>query len=174
MLAAVAGVLVIAAVVVWTLLTAGDPASAEENRATRYGYSFEYPSSWQQGRADPQLWETTVAPRENADAADSITVRRGGLPYNADTERARAVQELRNDYERLVGTGKRMSGFEDRTTFAGRDVVHYGERLMRGNVDWYVVHKGQTRVSVGCRDDARASSELRDACARVVDSLDVR
>lgn len=173
-LAAVAGVLVIAAVVVWTLLTAGDPASAEENRATRYGYSFEYPSSWQQGRADPQLWETTVAPRENADAADSITVRRGGLPYNADTERARAVQELRNDYERLVGTGKRMSGFEDRTTFAGRDVVHYGERLMRGNVDWYVVHKGQTRVSVGCRDDARASSELRDACARVVDSLDVR
>lgn len=174
MLAAVAGALVIAAVVVWTLLTAGDPASAEENRATRYGYSFEYPSSWQQGRADPQLWETTVAPRENADTADSITVRRAGLPYNADTERARAVQELRNDYERLVGTGKQMSGFEDRTTFAGRDVVHYGERLMRGNVDWYVVHKGQTRVSVGCRDDARASSELRDACARVVDSLDVR
>lgn len=174
MLAAVAGALVIAAVVVWTLLTAGDPASAEASRATRYGYSFEYPSSWQQGQADSQLWETTVAPRDAADADGSITVRRGGLPYNADTERARAVQELRRGYEQLVGSGQQVSGFEDRTTFAGQDVVHYRERLQGADVDWYVVHKGQTRVSVGCRDDARGSAELRDACARVVDSLEVR
>ena len=46
--------------------------------------------------------------------------------------------------------------------------------LAGATVDWYVVHKGQDRVFVGCQYTSAGKPDVRQACDQVVRSLSVR
>lgn len=172
--AGVALVLVAGSSTTALFVSGGDVGEQTAKRAAQYEYSFDYPSGWERIGGQPRLWETMVGPKGPASNNDLIAVRQGKLDYDVDTERARAVRELRASYQGLVDSGGNYSGFQDSTTFAGRDVVHYREQLPNADVDWFVLHKGHSRVSVGCQYDAPGRAETQRACAQVVGSLKAR
>ncbi|MCA1188542.1 MULTISPECIES: type VII secretion-associated protein [unclassified Saccharopolyspora] len=164
---------VVVAVVVAVLLSqvAGGRAAAPPRHVAQYEYGFDYPAGWRQTGGDPQLWQTVVAPRSDGD--DLIVVQQGDLGYDVAAGRARAVADLRAEYDRFNADGGRFSGFDASATFAGRDVVYYREDLPGTTAEWFVVHRGQYQVSVGCRYTPAGKSEVERACEQVVSSLSV-
>ncbi|SDP12051.1 type VII secretion-associated protein, Rv3446c family, C-terminal domain-containing protein [Actinopolyspora xinjiangensis] len=163
-----AAVLVSAALVVlsvmWLL------PGARGTHVARYGYQFEYPANWEQGGGDPELWETRIRPPDSG-GGELVSVRAGRPGYDVAASRERSVRELR---EKFDGSDSELSGFEPDTRFAGERVVHYRERLSGSVVDWYVLHRSDTRISVGCQYDPAGRSRVTAACEQVVSSLSVR
>ncbi|NHD16638.1 MULTISPECIES: type VII secretion-associated protein [unclassified Actinopolyspora] len=155
------------------------PASRESGgpngRAVRYGYEFEYPKGWHQGGGSPELWETRIRPPGSGpDPNRLISVRAGELNYDVEAGRERSVRELRGSFDRRVSEGDDLSGFEPDGEFAGQRVVHYEERLGEAVVDWYLLHRGHIRISVGCQYGPSRGEPVRSACAQVVRTVAVR
>lgn len=167
--------LLVVGVVAAVLVATGDPvggsrgsqAQATSRQVARYGYHFEYPANWRQGGGDPKLWETRVRPPGDVPST-VVSVRAGEPGYDVQAQRARSVRELRRMYDRKVAGGAAFSGFEADATFAGRRVVHYRQRLSPAVVDWYVVHDGPTRISVGCQYTRSSRKIVIGACEQVV------
>ncbi len=84
------------------------------------------------------------------------------------------MQQLRSEYEKRVAAGEQFSLFNASTSFAGRDVVYYREQLPDTTVEWYVLHQGQFRVSVGCKYGAVGKGDVVRACEQVIGSVKVR
>lgn len=180
----------IAVVLSWVILprfgdgAAGDGAErsptngesgASSGRAARYGYGFEYPEDWRQGGGSPELWETRIRPPgAGSDPDRLISVRAGELDYDVESNRVRSVRELRRSFDKRVSEGDELSGFEPDGEFAGERVVHYEERVEGSVVDWYLLHRGSTRLSVGCQYGPSRGEPVRSACAQVVRTITVR
>ncbi|ASU80132.1 type VII secretion-associated protein [Actinopolyspora erythraea] len=150
--------------VVWLL------PGARDAHVARYGYQFEYPARWEQGGGDPELWETRIRP-PGSDGEELVSVRAGRPGYDVAASRERSVRELREEFD---GSDSELSGFEPDTRFAGERVVHYSERLSGSVVDWYVLHRSETRISVGCQYAPAGKSRVTAACEQVVSSVSVR
>ncbi|PRW63120.1 type VII secretion-associated protein [Actinopolyspora mortivallis] len=150
----------------------GDGRQAPEvGEVTRYGYRFEYPVRWRQGGGDPEEWETRLHP---PDGGGLISVRAGKPGYDVAEQRERSVRELRRMFRDRVASGDELSGFEADGEFAGRRVVHYVEHVNGSTVDWYLLHHGEFRISVGCRYPSEGDGRVRKACSRVVRTVTVR
>ncbi|WP_017976770.1 type VII secretion-associated protein [Actinopolyspora halophila] len=144
-------------------------------RAARYGYDFEYPKEWHQGGGSPELWETRIRPPGAGSTPDRlISVRAGELDYDVEANRGRSVRELRRSFDKRVSEGDELSGFEPDGEFAGERVVHYEERVEGAVVDWYLLHRGNTRLSVGCQYGPSRGEPVRSACAQVVRTVTAR
>ncbi|RCW46737.1 type VII secretion-associated protein (TIGR03931 family) [Halopolyspora algeriensis] len=172
--AGVAGV-VVAGVVAAVMLAGGgaDEARAQVRHVARYGYEFEYPADWKQGGGDPELWETRVSPRDGGQGS-VVSVRKGEFDYNVEEQRERSVRDLRRRYDGQVAAGRPFSGFEAHARFAGRDVVHYRQQRQATAVDWYVLHEGTARISVGCQYPPAKKKTVLSACAGIVRTLSLR
>ena len=97
----------------------------------------------------------------------------GDLGYDTGADRARAVRDLRAQYDRFVAEGKPFSAFDGDVSFAWRNAVYYREDLAGTTAEWFVLHQGRFQVSVGCRYTAAAEQEVRRGCEQVVSSLRV-
>lgn len=171
-------VLVVSALVVGILVTGGDGDAQEPPPQVRtvaqYDYEFEYPATWRQSGGDPAQWQTLLEPNHSATGDELIAVQEGRLDYDTGADPDRAVNEVRALYDAEAAENGTFSGFRADASFAGKDVVHYRERLAQATVDWFVVHAGSARVSVGCQYTAQSGDEVRRACEQVVRSLTVR
>lgn len=168
-------VLVIAGLVLGAMLgwSGVEVAGTGTRRVAAYDYGFEYPRDWERIGGDPKLWRTVVGPAHRLGGTELIAVQQGKLGYDVERERDRAVEELRRQYDDSRGAGKRFSDFQDSAHFAGRPVVRYRERLPNAEVDWFVLHEGQSQVSIGCQSSSPGEQMVRDACTKVVGSLAV-
>ncbi|MGP4015354.1 type VII secretion-associated protein [Saccharopolyspora sp. 5N708] len=175
--AGVAVVLVAGVIAALVFLPLGGEPDAEPADPTRlvaqYDYEFSYPADWKQIGGDPQKWQTLIGPQNDAQGA-LVAVEEGKLNFDTDTERDRAVQQLRSEYQKRVDAGEQFSLFNPSTSFAGRDVVYYREQLPDATVEWYVLHQGQFRVSVGCKYGSVGKEDVVRACEQVIGSIKVR
>ncbi|MEV0705440.1 type VII secretion-associated protein [Saccharopolyspora sp. NPDC050389] len=169
-----AAAVVAAGVVLTLVLTSSGQPQAEPDApprlASQYDYEFAYPSDWKQIGGDPKKWQTLIGP-QNDEQDSLIAVEEGKLNFDTDTDRNRAVQQLFNDYQQ---NGPQFSEFNASTSFAGRDVVYYRQQMQAATVEWFVLHQGQFRVSVGCKYGMVGKDDVRRACEQVVGSLKVR
>lgn len=149
--------------------TRGDPADASPQHISAYQYAFDYPQGWQQTGGSPAQWQTMVAP--SVDGPNRVAVQQGKLNYDTEAGHARAVQELQRMYEKNIDKGGNFSGFTESTHFAGRNVLSYREHLNDSTVDWYVLHEGRFRVSVGCQYAESGRDSITQACRQIVSSL---
>jgi molecular chaperone DnaK len=176
----VGGGAVLAAAVVVTFLVAlssGNPPApaGTETEIAAFHYAFTAPQGWERSGGNAQARETDLRPAGNADTADKILVKEFELSYDASADRDRAVQQLRDQYDRRRATSDppAVDGFDDTTRFAGKDVLYYNERVSAGTVDWYVLFQGRYQVSVGCQHSDSTRERVRTACDSVVGSLTV-
>ncbi|GAA4844262.1 type VII secretion-associated protein [Saccharopolyspora rosea] len=174
LVAAGVGAVLVAGIVAALVVFGGDGQTESASRnSAQYDYEFSYPVDWKQTGGNPNDWETLLGPADG-DGGDRIAVREERLSYDTGTGRDRAVQELRGQYEQAVAKGQAMSGFDPSASFAGRDVVHYREQLPNAAVEWYVLHSGQFRISVGCQYTAAGKDRVQGACEQVVGSVRIR
>jgi type VII secretion-associated protein (TIGR03931 family) len=145
-------------------------------RIAQFHYEFTVPDSWEQIGSNTQFRETDVRPAGDTGTA-KIIVQETELNYDATTERDHAVDQLRRHYERerAKKTPPAFDGFNADTSFAGRNVVYYIERVSAETaVDWYVLFQGKYQVSVGCQHGGGAEADyVKAACTRVVHSLTI-
>ncbi|RJQ69535.1 type VII secretion-associated protein [Pseudonocardiaceae bacterium YIM PH 21723] len=144
------------------------PGAVELQTIAHEKYSFEVPKSWAQTGGNPARRQVQVAPPGAAPRTDLIAVEQRALTYDSDADRDRAVREVRSEYD---SAGRTFSGFQDRTTFAGRQVLAYHQRLSNAEVDWYVIFSARAQISVGCQFTAEGRDTVERACHTVVHSL---
>lgn len=174
LIGAATGVVVLGGIIAALLAGRGSGAQqSPERHIAQYHYQFSYPVDWQQTGGDPQLWQTLLAPAQGG-SGSRIAVQQGLLDYDAEADRQRAVTELQAEYEQLRAAGKQFSSFAGERSFAGRDVVYYREHLPGAIAEWYVLHEGRFRVSVGCQYTEDTKAAVQRACEQVVSSLQVR
>ena len=162
--------MLVAAVAVTLFVVFGD--AAEQGKVlAQYDYQFTMPQDWSQVGGDPQQREAQIAPAAGESGASKITVQERRLVYNSDADRARAVGQLRAEYERQARSN--FSDFDESANFAGRDIVYYRQRINNATVDWYVFFKGTAQVSVGCQYSGAGSDGVEDACAQVVRTMTI-
>ncbi|MCI2417168.1 type VII secretion-associated protein [Saccharopolyspora sp. K220] len=174
--AGVAVVLAAGVVVALVVANSGAPQAQPDDpprRIAQYDYEFSYPADWKQIGGDPRKWQTLIGPQDDTQGA-LVAVEEGKLNFDTDTDRNRAVQQLRAEYQKRVDQGEQFSLFNGSTSFAGRDVVYYREQLPDATVEWYVLHQGQFRVSVGCKYGAVGKEDVVRACEQVIGSVKVR
>jgi molecular chaperone DnaK len=171
------------AVVLVIVLSGGDetdqdagPTSTTPGRPSRgisyYEYQFALPDGWVQSGAEEKRLRTELKPKDATDGADRLLVDEVRLSFDSSADRARAVNQLRDKFE---DADERYSNFDDRASFAGREVISYQERLTDATVDWYVIFDGRTQINIGCQyaDGGAAREKVADACETVVSSLTV-
>ncbi|GAA0524932.1 type VII secretion-associated protein [Saccharopolyspora subtropica] len=168
---------VLAAAVGALVAFSGSGSQAEQDdpprRVVQYDYEFDYPAHWKQIGGDPRKLQTLIGPQEGSQ--DSlVAVEEGRFDYDTDTDRNRAVQQLRAEYQAAVARGEHFSRFNASASFAGRDVVYYQETLSGATVDWYLLYQGQFRISVGCKYGSADKEDVLRACEQVVGSVRVR
>jgi type VII secretion-associated protein (TIGR03931 family) len=138
----------------------------------QYEYQFALPDGWLQTGGDASKLRTEVKPADAQRGDDVVLVEEIRLSFDSTADRPRAVDKLRGDYE---NAGDAFSGFEERATFAGRDVIHYRQALpnKQATVDWYVLFEGRTQVSVGCQhvNEGDRRDTVTTACETIVGSL---
>lgn len=141
---------------------------------SQYEYEFELPEGWLQTGSDAETLRTEIKPSSAESGNDLVLVEQIRLAFDSTTDRPRAVTKLRDEFE---AAGPTFSGFEENVTFAGREVIHYRQRLEKvdARVDWYIVFQGHAQVSIGCQ---RATGGIGPkavgaACQTVVRSLTV-
>jgi molecular chaperone DnaK len=155
------------------LLSGGDQSSSSTNRKiAQYEYQFALPDNWTQTGGDSTRLRTEVKPSGAESGPDLVLVEESRLSYDSDADRPRAINKLRTDYD---NAGESFSGFTDNVTFAGRPVIHYQQHLDRTNatVDWYVVFKSHTQVSIGCQYTDPARDTVRPACETIARTLTI-
>ncbi|GGN27649.1 type VII secretion-associated protein [Lentzea pudingi] len=151
----------------------------QDDRIAVYDYSFTRPGGWEQtGGAAPQR-QVLLQPaeRKNSDGEQPearIAVQEQTLEYNSDSDRPRALSELKNTYEQRKEKGDKVADFSDKTTFAGKSVVHYREVVGETAVEWYIQFAGDKQVSVGCQAAEAVKAQVATACEQVVRSLVVK
>ncbi|MDA3625060.1 type VII secretion-associated protein [Saccharopolyspora sp. WRP15-2] len=166
-----AAAVIAAAVATTLLLTSGGTDAAPAQQLHAFDYSFEYPGSWEvAGGSDPSKFQTLLQPKDQQQGS-MIAVEEGRLGFNTETDRARAVQMLRTEYDQLVAAGKPFSKFTATASFAGQTVVYYQESLPETTVEWYTLYRGQFKVSVGCKYASADRDDVRRACEQVVGTL---
>jgi type VII secretion-associated protein (TIGR03931 family) len=155
------------------LLTGNDsPPPASSRLIAQYEYKFALPDNWTQTGGDPAKLRTEVKPAGAESGPDLVLVEETRLSFDSDADRPRAINKLRTDYD---NAGDTFSGFDERATFATRQVIHYQQRLDRTNatVDWYVMFKSHTQVSVGCQYTAAARDTVLPACETITRTLTI-
>ena len=147
----------------------------------QFHYEFTVPDGWEQISSNTDLREVDLHPTGETGTTAKIIVEEFELDYDATADRARAVNQLREDYgkKRSQNSRSKFDGFDENATFAGRKVIYYNERDATGPVDWYadwyVVLQGKYEVSVGCQHGGDSEAErVKAACDRVVRSLTIR
>ncbi len=175
-------VLVVVAVIVLVVALAGggpepqarptSPGPAPSRVIAQYEYQFALPEGWLQTGGDPDRLRTELKPTGGEAGDDRVLVEEKRLSFDSSTDRARAVDRLRTEYEQA---GKSFADFDDQATYAGRDVIRYRERLAGASVNWYVVFEGRTQVSVGCQAASGGGGvdAVGAACETVVRTLTV-
>ncbi|MGQ0839125.1 type VII secretion-associated protein [Actinokineospora sp.] len=164
-----AAVVVVAAAAVSLVVLLGRDKPADPGRViAQYEYRFTLPDGWTQTGANAALLRSEIKPAGAEQGADLVLVEEKRLSFDSDADRPRAVDKLRRDFE--AGGGE-FSGFADRASFAGRDVVYYRETLDTATVDWYVLFQGTAQVSVGCQYTESGRDRVQRACDTVVRSM---
>jgi molecular chaperone DnaK len=156
------------------LLTGGNPpADTAGRKIAQYEYEFTLPDNWTQTGGDPAKLRTELKPTGAESGPDLILVEEVRLSFDSDTDRARAVDKLRADY---ASAGDSFSGFDENATYATRPVIRYQQRLDRTNatVNWYVLFKNQTQISIGCQYTSAASDTVLPACETVTRTLQIK
>jgi molecular chaperone DnaK len=175
-LGGVLAVVAAAAVVLVVALSGGETPTATDGTPTagarsgrviaQYEYQFDLPEGWIQTGGDPATLRTELKPVGRESGPDRVLVQQIRLSFDSTADRSRAVTKLRQDF---ASAGETYSGFDERATYAGREVIYYRERPQGTTVDWYVLFQGHTQVSVGCQ---YTDLELvAAACDTVVRSL---
>lgn len=149
------------------------------NQIAVYDYRFDRPDGWEQTGGAPKDRQVLLQPIDRKttggeSASDRIAVQEQTLKYDSDADRPRALKELKDQYEKRVGDGDKVSGFADATTFAGKSVVHYREEVSGAAVDWYIQFVGKAQVSVGCQATDAGKAAVRSACEQIVRSLVIK
>ncbi|MCP2260207.1 type VII secretion-associated protein, Rv3446c family, C-terminal domain-containing protein [Streptoalloteichus tenebrarius] len=173
---AVVLVAVIATVLGVTLSGSGDegdrkPQAAQGREIAQYDYRFRMPADWEQTGGDAGQRKVQVKPTDAAVDTDLIAVQEFKLNYDSDADRGRALRQLRAEFDRSTSRG--FSDFEEKASFAGRDVVHYRQQRESTTVDWYVLFRGTTQVAVGCQYTEGGRSRVAGACDEVVRTLEI-
>ncbi|WP_214367186.1 type VII secretion-associated protein [Pseudonocardia sp. H11422] len=138
----------------------------------QYGYRLRLPAGWEHTGGLPERRRTLITPAEAPDGSDLISVERTDLGYDAGAEPARALAELRAEYDTAVAAGAVLSGFDPAARLAGRAGIGYRQTMADGAVvDWFVVLDGGTQLSVGCQRTPAGSTRMEAACATVVGSV---
>ncbi|HEV2780700.1 MAG TPA: type VII secretion-associated protein [Actinophytocola sp.] len=157
----------------------GDPQTSPPTRQpqtgrviAQYRYQFALPDGWTQTGGDPDKLATEVKPVGGERGDDRILVEQISLAFDSDSDRPRAVDTLRAAFDRA---GNRFSDFDDNASYADRQLIHYRERLpdVDATVDWYVLFKAHTQVSIGCQYTEAARDAVRAACETVVRTLTI-
>jgi type VII secretion-associated protein (TIGR03931 family) len=159
----------------------GDPDGQQTSGAAggdrviaQYEYQFTLPAGWTQTSSDPDRLRTEVKPVGGENGTDRVLVEEIRLSFDSDTDRQQAVEQLRGQFE---DAGDSFADFDEQATFAGRDVIHYVQRLPNSDatVDWYVVLDGRTQVNVGCQygNEGGGRDDVSAACTTVVRTLTV-
>ncbi|HEV7648033.1 MAG TPA: type VII secretion-associated protein [Actinophytocola sp.] len=181
LLTAGAVVVVIAVVVLVVALADGgtdprarptSPGPAPSRVIAQYEYQFALPDGWLQTGGDPERLRTELKPTGREAGDDRVLVEEKRLSFDSSTDRSRAVDRLRSEYEQDRDS---YADFDDQATYAGRDVIRYREHLTSASVNWYVVFDGRTQVSVGCQaaDGGGGTDAVAKACETVVRTLTV-
>lgn len=138
----------------------------------QYEYQFTLPTDWLQTGGDAEQLRTEVRPADAQTGDDLVLVQQSRLAFDSDTDRERAVDKLRDQFDKA---GDTFSGFDEDATYAGRKVIHYQQSLPNkdATVDWYVVFQHNTQVSVGCQHQNAGSraQEVGGACEMIVRTL---
>lgn len=151
-------------------------APVAAGRLAQYDYTFQLPSGWRHSGGLPQRRRTLLTPAGAPDSSDLISVEQAVLGYDSAAEPSRANQEFLHTYVRSRAEGATLDGLVLSTSVAGRDVVGYHQHQpVRGaEVDWYVLFLRDAQISVGCQYTPTGLDVVREACARVVGSLQSR
>lgn len=171
LVAAGLAVVIAAAVVIMITVSGRDTPPADTGRViASYGYRFGLPDGWIQTGGNPNLRRTEIKPSGAETGDDVVLVEEKRLSFDSDADRARAVDKLTKDFE---GGRDEFSDFSAETSFAGRDVISYRERLDRksATVDWYVLFKGSAQVSIGCQYTDSGRERVAQACETVVSTM---
>ncbi|MBB5924082.1 type VII secretion-associated protein (TIGR03931 family) [Actinoalloteichus hoggarensis] len=136
----------------------------------QYDYRFAVPTGWEQSGGDAQRRSVQIRPVDSPPDTDLIVVEEWLLDYDSDADRERALDEVRRSYD---AASEEVSGLDEAARFAGREVVHYRQRLSSAEVDWYVYFDGDVQVNVGCQHTEAGATAVAQACEQVVESLTV-
>ncbi|GAA2965576.1 type VII secretion-associated protein [Actinokineospora diospyrosa] len=149
------------------LLLALNQDGANSTTISRYDYRFALPDDWTQTGGSPGIMRTEIKPTGAEQGNDLVLVQERQLSFDSGTDRARALERLRADFD---GRGSELSGYDEGASFAGRDVVYYREQLTKqgATVDWYVLLEGRYQVSIGCQYTEDGRDRVRQACETVV------
>jgi type VII secretion-associated protein (TIGR03931 family) len=153
-----------------------EPGSGGEPPPSRmiaqYEYQFALPNGWTQTGGDPAKLRTEVKPSNAEQGADLVLVEQTRLSFDSDSDRPRAVDKLRSDFD---SAGTSFSDFDENASFAGRPLIHYRQRLdnTRATVDWYVLFTSHTQVSVGCQYTDQARDTVVPACETIVRTMTI-
>jgi type VII secretion-associated protein (TIGR03931 family) len=164
-----------AAIVLWPRTGGGQPGATTSTpppagkQIAQYDYRFTLPPDWDQSGGDAQTRKVLVKPAGADPDTDLIAVQEQKLSYDSTAERDRAVQDLRHLYEQSSS----LSGFNGRTSYAGKDVTYYHQQQSGTVVDWYVLFQGRTQISVGCQYTDTGKDRVGSACDQVVRTLAV-
>ncbi|MBF6507854.1 type VII secretion-associated protein [Saccharopolyspora hirsuta] len=158
--------------VVTVLLTSSGGDAVAAQKVTAYDYAFSYPGHWEEAGGDKAKFQTLLQPKDG-EQGSMIAVEEGRLGFDTDTDRARAVQMLRSEYEQSVAQGKPFSKFTATASFGGQEVVYYQETLPETTVEWYTLYRGQFKMSVGCKYGPAGKEDVARACEQVVRTLAV-
>jgi len=169
-LVAAGAAVVVAAVVVAVVSLMGRDDTDPGRVIAQYEYRFGLPDGWTQTGGNPNLLRTELKPTGAEKGDDLVLVEEKRLSFDSSADRARAIGKLRDDFD---SGGDEFSGFEEKTTFGGREVVHYQERLDRksATVDWYVLFQGNAQVSIGCQYTESGRDRVLAACDSVVRTM---
>ncbi|SHE42504.1 type VII secretion-associated protein [Streptoalloteichus hindustanus] len=144
---------------------------AQGREIAQYDYRFRVPADWEQNGGDASQRKVQVKPTDAAVDTDLIAVQEFKLNYDSGADRDRALRQLRAEYDRMAGRG--FSGFQEKASFAGRDVVYYRQRRETTTVDWYVLFHGTAQVAVGCQYTEGGRARVAAACDQVVRTMGI-
>ncbi|MQA09619.1 MAG: type VII secretion-associated protein [Pseudonocardiaceae bacterium] len=143
-------------------------AAPDDNQLAQYQYRFSYPKDWAHAGGDAQKRKVELRPTDALRGLDTVIVQEFPLNYDTSNARGRVVDELRG---KVASAGPDYSGFKKNARYVGREFVYYQQRIDGGKVDWYVLFKGPTQVSIGCQYSRGQEPKVRRACDRVASTL---
>ncbi len=138
----------------------------------QYGYRLQVPAGWAHTGGRPERRRSLLTPVGAPAGSDLIVVESTPLGYDSGAEPGRAARELRAVFDEAVAAGSPLAGYVAAERVGARTVVAYTERVGETDVQWYVVLDGGTQLSVGCRHTRAGAAAVRDACARVVGTVE--
>ncbi|GAA2835614.1 type VII secretion-associated protein [Crossiella cryophila] len=142
-----------------------------DQQIAQYSYRFSLPAGWYQAGGDGPTRKVQLRPDGETAGSDVVAVEERALTYDSNTDRSRALRELRSEYQKVEADG--YSGFNQNHRFAGKDVVYYRRTAGDATVDFYVVFQGKAQVTVGCQSSGGGRERVRAGCEQVVATLSV-